>query len=77
MNRGLIIKAFRESWRATLAFGLGLAVVEVMLAYVLPTYQEQFTTIWDQLEFVRNLVSALLGVDVSEGMGPEVFGKLA
>lgn len=73
MNRGLVLKAFRELWPATLLFGGVLGVVEGLLAFVLPVIQEQFSSQWAQLRFVQTLIRAMLGSDVAQGAGPELF----
>ena len=49
MNRGLIIRALRESWPATLLLGLVLMGVEAALGYILPTYSSQMTQEWLQM----------------------------
>ena len=41
MNRGLIIRAFRELWQTTLVLGLVLVGVEAALAFVLPKFGAQ------------------------------------
>jgi ABC-2 type transport system permease protein len=73
MNRGLMLKAALEMWPATLMCGVLLFAVEAVLAYVLPTFQSQFSNGMLQIDFVRSLVGAMLGVDASEAMGPQAF----
>jgi ABC-2 type transport system permease protein len=73
MNRGLMFKAVLEMWPATLMCGVLLFGVEAVLAYVLPTFQSQFSNGMLQIEFVQSLVGAMLGVDASEAMGPQAF----
>lgn len=77
INRGLILKAARELWPATLLFGLLIGVVEVVLAYVLPTFQEQLSAQWTQIKFIQSIVQAMLGTDAAGGLGPEMFLSIA
>ena len=62
MNRGLLLKSFRETWMATLLFAFGFFAFEAALAYIFPKFQEQFQAQILQMEFIRNMISALLGV---------------
>ena len=73
MNFGLMLKAALEIWPTTLMCGSLLFGVEAVLAYVLPTFQSQFSTGMLQIEFVQSLVGAMLGVDASEAGGPQAF----
>lgn len=73
MNPGLMLKAALEMWPATLMCGGLLLGVEAVLAYVLPTFQSQFSNGMLQIGFVQSLVGAMLGVDSSEAMGPQAF----
>jgi len=73
MNRGLLYKAALEIWPATLMCGGLLFGVEAILAYVMPTFQAQFSESMMQIQFVRTFVGAMLGVDTSDQLGPEAF----
>jgi ABC-type transport system involved in multi-copper enzyme maturation permease subunit len=73
INRGLLLKAARELWPATLLFAAALLLVETVLAYVLPTFQAQFSAQWTQLKFLQNIIQAMLGTDASGELGPEIF----
>lgn len=77
MNRGLLLKSLREVWIISAMFGLAFMIVEALLAYVLPTFSEQFSTVWLDLPFVKNMLRALLGVDVGDHLGPNVFASIA
>jgi ABC-2 type transport system permease protein len=76
MNRGLLLKAAFEIWPSTLLCGGLLFGVEAILAYVLPTFQAQFSESLLQLQFIQKLLSAMLGVEASGQLGPEVFMTL-
>ena len=77
MNRGLLLKSLHEVWVISGLFAVALMIVEALLGYVLPTFAEQFSTIWLDLPFVKNMLRALLGVDVGDQIGPEVFASIA
>jgi len=77
MNRGLLAKALRESWPGTLLFGAGLALVEAILAFVLPRFQDQISILWSQVPFIQYLFQALLGADVGGRLGTEVLTCIA
>ena len=53
MNRGLLLKSLREVWIISALFGLALMIVEALLAYVLPTFSEQLSTVWHWLHLDR------------------------
>lgn len=73
MNRGLMLKAAVEIRTSTLLCGGLLCGVEAILAYVLPTFQAQFSENLRQIRFLQTFFSAMLGVDASEQFGPEAF----
>ncbi|MCH8152666.1 MAG: ABC transporter permease subunit [Planctomycetes bacterium] len=77
MNRGLLIKSLREVWIATMLFALALMVLEAIFAYVLPTFADQFSTFLLQLEFAQRMLQALLGTDIGDQIGPDVFSSMA
>lgn len=77
MNRGLLIKSLREVWIATMLFALALMAIEAILAYVLPTFADQFSTVFLQLEFAQRMLQALLGTDIGDQIGPSVFSSMA
>ncbi|MEK6675774.1 MAG: ABC transporter permease subunit [Planctomycetota bacterium] len=69
LNPGLLAKALRESWLATLLTALGLFTAEVFLAQVLPGVFKNLSEQILQVRIVREIVSALLGADVGAGLG--------
>src|SRR2546428_458762 len=77
MNRGLLIRAFRESWPGTLLFGLVLMGVEAALAFVLPKFGSQMSEQWLQLDFARGIIQAMLGTEVGGSLGPQMFQSIA
>ncbi len=77
MNRGLIIRALRELWPTTLVLGLVLIGVEAMLGFVLPKFGSQIAQEWLQMEFARGIMQAMLGTEIVERIGPQMFQAMA
>jgi len=76
MNRGLLIRAFRESWPAMLLLGLVLLGVEAALAFVLPKFGSQMSEQWLQLDFARGIMQAMLGTEIGDRIGPQMFQSI-
>ncbi len=70
MNRGLIAKTIREVWWLTLLFALGLAGVKAALSYILPSVDPELVDQWLKMRFVQDILTALLGTEVGEVVGP-------
>src|SRR5947209_16024557 len=77
MNQGLIIRAFRESWPTTLVLGLVLLGVEAALAFVLPKFSGQMSQEWLQMDFARGIMQAMLGTELADRIGPQMFQSMA
>jgi ABC-2 type transport system permease protein len=76
VNRGLIEKAVRETWGATLLLGLVLFVIETGLSFVLPRFAEQLAEQWMQIKLLQGIFKAMVGADIGGGIGPEVFAAI-
>ena len=76
MNRGLLIRAFRELWPMTLLLSLILMGMEAALAFILPKFASQFAQEWLQLEFARGIMQAMLGTEIGQQIGPEIFQSI-
>jgi ABC-type transport system involved in multi-copper enzyme maturation permease subunit len=77
MNAGLWRKSLREIWPATLACGLALLAFEALFAHVAWKFQTQMAAAILQMEFARNMLSALTGASVGSKMGPEALSAFA
>jgi hypothetical protein len=64
--RGLFSKTLHEVWLPTLLFGCSLLVVKALLTHVLPQIQEGLGDVFDQIPFVRSMLTALLGTELGE-----------
>ncbi|MEE8143433.1 MAG: ABC transporter permease subunit [Planctomycetota bacterium] len=76
INFGLVSKAGREAWISTLLFGLGLFVIEGILAIALPRFFEQAGPLL-RMPFFQNILRALLGTDLGGNLAPVVFVSFA
>lgn len=72
MNLGALQKTFREVRLATLIFACAVAVVEAFLAAVLPTFVDEAAGQVLKVPFVRNMLSALLGAELGDSVGPAI-----
>src|SRR5437899_6675925 len=77
MNRGLRLRAARELWPTPLILGLVLAGAEAVLAYILPKFGAQFAQQWLQVEFARGIMQAMLGTEIGDRIGPQMFQSIA
>jgi len=77
MISGLLAKSYREVRVGTLLFGLGLMLGEAVLAYLPPTFYKDFSEQWLQMPFVRNMLTAFLGTEMSGTIGPWAISSIA
>ena len=77
MNRGLIIRAFRELWPTTLVLGLVLLGMEAALSFVLQKFGAQMSQEWLQLDFARGIMQAMLGTEIADRIGPQMYQSMA
>lgn len=77
MNRGLIIKAVREVWPATVLFGLALAGFEALLASIIPTIFAEYSSHLLKIEFVQTFLKGLLGTEIGSALGPDAISSFA
>ena len=77
MNRGLLIKSMREAAAATAILCVALLLIEVILASILPTLWNDFSSVLFQIEFFQTIIKALLGTDIGDMLGPEAIMAIA
>ena len=70
MNRGVLTKSVREVWVATLIFGGAMAAVEALLSGVLPTFVDEAAGQILKVPFIKNMLTALLGAEIGDSVGP-------
>ena len=76
MNIGLLQKAAREVWAATLAFALGLFVFELLLGLILPVFEKEFSQVFGQVGFLQRIIAALLGTKIGQVTPATALGLL-
>lgn len=74
MNRGLLLRAFRESWVTTLGFGLLLLAVAAGLTFVLTKFGNQISH--EMPDFERRILQAMLGTEVTDRIGPQMLQSI-
>jgi ABC-2 type transport system permease protein len=77
MNRGLILRALRESFPTTALLAVVFLIVEVALGYILPKFGAQMSQEWLQMDFARGIMQAMVGSEIADRMGPQVFQSMA
>ncbi len=77
MILGLLLKSLREAWPATVFFCMALFAIEAILAYVLPTFIQDFSIPLLQVQFIRTMITALLGTDVGDMLRPDALAAIA
>lgn len=73
MNRGLFEKIVRESWPVVVICCVALGVFVALLTAVLPQLQEGLNDFLLQMPFIRTMVSAVMGIDISDGLTPTML----
>ena len=76
MNRGIIKLTLRETWLATVLFALGLLLLQIMFAAIVPSFQKDVTEIVSRLAFVQQIFAALLGTDPETAVGPAALSAM-
>jgi len=76
VNRGVMTKTWREIRWITLFFGLGLAVLELLLTYIIPTAFGAVPAEWFQVSFFQDFLKGLLGTQIGDVVGPRALTSL-
>jgi ABC-type transport system involved in multi-copper enzyme maturation permease subunit len=76
VNRGVMLKAARELLPVTVLLGVLLLAIEAVLAYVLPTFAQQFSAQLARIQFFQSIIKAMLGTDLPEGFGADIFSAI-
>lgn len=77
MNRGLLHKSFREILAVTLLCGLAIMAFEILIAAVLSSFQMELAEQWLQIEFMQQVIKALLGAELGDKLSPGVLRSIA
>lgn len=73
MRQGLLRKSWRETRVSLLIFALALFAVEALVSFILPTFRDELASTWLGVGFVKNILRALLGTEIGDSFGPDVF----
>jgi ABC-type transport system involved in multi-copper enzyme maturation permease subunit len=71
--RGLLEKSLRESWLLVALACVGLGLTMGLFVQILPQFEQSLTELIVQVPFIRTLLSGLMGMDVSEGLAPQML----
>jgi len=71
--RGLFKKTLYEVWLPILLFGLSLFTVKALLTCIYPQVQEGLDEFLDKIPFMKQMISALLGTDLGDGISARVM----
>jgi ABC-2 type transport system permease protein len=78
MNRGLLRKAWLETWTLTLLCAVGLMLIEVAVAYAQLMLQGEMSAIISKFAPLEKLLRTLVGADSAlRQLGPESFRAIA
>ena len=75
MSWGVALKIWYEVRWPTVLFGAAMATILGVFAYVLPTLFTKYSQQFMQIEFVRSIVSALLGAQVGDTLNTTVMSS--
>ncbi len=73
MLAGLLEKTLRETWVVIMIACAGLALAAGLFTLILPSFQEGLNDFLLQVPFLRTLLSGLLGMEIGEGLTPQVL----
>ena len=73
MLRGLLEKTLRESWLLITLSCAALGLTMGSFVQILPQFQQGLTDLIVQVPFIRTLLSGLMGMDVSDGLTPQML----
>lgn len=77
MNRGLLLKTFRESWVVVVTLALAIGVAEGLLAYVLPTIFSEYSEQILQFKFFQRIIAGLLGTELGSPLTEDMIRLFA
>lgn len=73
MNSGLFRKTFRELLPTTILIALGMFLVELLFARILPSFYREMSESVLRLPFVQKIIPAALGLDPGQAVGPAML----
>lgn len=73
MNSGLIRKTLRELLPTTILVAVGMFLVELLFARILPSFYQEMSESVLRLPFVQKIIPAALGLDPGQAVGPAML----
>lgn len=73
VNSGLVRKTIREALPTTILIAVGLFLVELLFASILPGFYQEMSESVLKLPFVRKIIPAALGLDPDQAVGPAML----
>jgi ABC-type transport system involved in multi-copper enzyme maturation permease subunit len=73
---GLLSKSVREAAMQTLLFAAALFVVEALVVYILSTFFRELAEQWNQVRFLQDILTALLGTELGGNLGPPAIAAM-
>lgn len=77
MNRGLLAKAWRETWPVTVFCGLGVGLTEAVEAYASLAMKNEISAILSQFGHLEKLLRTFVGASPLGQFGPDTFPAIA
>ena len=68
MSSGLLLKGWRETRLTTLSLMLAVGLVTGIITLVLPQLLQGLNEFMLQVPFIRSMISAMMGIDISTGL---------
>ncbi|MCO6435517.1 MAG: hypothetical protein J5J06_00330 [Phycisphaerae bacterium] len=67
MNRGLLLKIFRETWILSAGLCVAVIVFELLMTFAFSVFKEEFAAQILEFAFIRNIIQAILGAEIGPG----------
>lgn len=67
MNRGLLLKVFRETWPLSVGLCAAVIIFELLMTFAFSVFQEEFAAQILEFAFIRNIIQAILGAEIGPG----------
>jgi ABC-type transport system involved in multi-copper enzyme maturation permease subunit len=71
--RGLLTKILQEAWLPTLAIGIALCLATMLLTFILPQIHQALGAAFQQIPFMRFLLSGLMGNQLGDVVTPRTM----
>lgn len=76
MNRGILLKSFKETWVPTVVLAAAALLAQMLLVSAISIFAKEMGDQWASVTFVRKIIQAILGTELGAGVGPSTFGAI-